>query len=182
MADTTFVNSVTLTDAEWFNDLNDAFYTALGGVAGAGTITKVQFPATQVASANANALDDYEEGTWTPTVGGTSTYTIQRGQYTKIGNLVTFMGHFVINAIGTGSTSIISGLPFTAVNDNNRGGVTVSSFGSLAVNAIYLTGYVDFNTTTIQFQGSAAAATGLSTLAIFGNGADVYFHGHYYVS
>jgi hypothetical protein len=33
----------------------------------------IQFPATQVSSADANTLDDYEEGTWTPTIGGSST-------------------------------------------------------------------------------------------------------------
>jgi hypothetical protein len=37
----------------------------------------------------ANLLDDYEEGTWTPTVaGGTAGYTVQTGRYTKIGNIV----------------------------------------------------------------------------------------------
>jgi hypothetical protein len=54
----------------------------------------VQFPATQVPSANANALDDYEEGTWTPTItfatpGDLSvTYATQNGRYTKIGDVV----------------------------------------------------------------------------------------------
>src|SRR5688572_17127941 len=49
------------------------------------------FPATQVPSADPNTLDDYEEGTFTPTVGdGTNNYTldIATGVYTKIGNLV----------------------------------------------------------------------------------------------
>ena len=39
-------------------------------------------------TATANELDDYEEGTWTPSVGGTATYTHQDGRYTKIGNTV----------------------------------------------------------------------------------------------
>ena len=44
---------------------------------------------------SANLLDDYEEGTWTPTLGASSTdptsvtYTIQKGRYTKVGSLVT---------------------------------------------------------------------------------------------
>lgn len=55
----------------------------------------IQFPATQVPSANANALDDYEEGTWNPdisfaTPGDLSvTYATRQGRYTKIGDLVT---------------------------------------------------------------------------------------------
>jgi hypothetical protein len=54
----------------------------------------VQFPATQVPSANPNALDDYEEGTWSPTItfatpGDLSvTYATQTGRYTKIGDVV----------------------------------------------------------------------------------------------
>jgi hypothetical protein len=54
----------------------------------------VQFPATQAPSANANALDDYEEGTWVPTItfatpGNLSvTYATQTGRYTKIGDVV----------------------------------------------------------------------------------------------
>jgi hypothetical protein len=37
----------------------------------------ITFPAAQSASSDANTLDDYEEGTWTPNVGGTATYTLQ---------------------------------------------------------------------------------------------------------
>src|SRR3990167_5794145 len=49
----------------------------------------IKFPATQVLSADANTLDDYEEGTFTPTIsGGTTagagTYSIQVGDYVKI--------------------------------------------------------------------------------------------------
>ena len=57
----------------------------------------ITFPATQAASSNANTLDDYEEGTWTPvptgiTFAGTASYT---ANYTKIGRLVT--ANLVIN-------------------------------------------------------------------------------------
>ena len=55
--------------------------------------TGITFPATQSASSDANTLDDYEEGTFTPlalgsTTGGTASYTVQIGRYTKIGNRV----------------------------------------------------------------------------------------------
>ena len=71
----------------------------------------------------ANKLDDYEEGTWTPTVttGFTSpTYNIQLGYYTKIGNTVRAYFRLVLNggtAIGNGV--IFSGLPFTATNNSS---------------------------------------------------------------
>ena len=69
-------------------------------------------------TAAANELDDYEEGTWTPVVEGTSTagtgtYIIQSGNYTKIGNRVLLSARVRWSAhTGTGSI-FISGLPFT---------------------------------------------------------------------
>jgi len=77
----------------------------------------IQFPATQIPSADANTLDDYEEGTWTPNVGGTATYTIQAGSYVKIGKLVLVRGTLRINTIGTGATNNIKGLPFSTGSD-----------------------------------------------------------------
>jgi hypothetical protein len=79
----------------------------------------ITFPATQSASSDANTLDDYEEGTWTPEIrggstAGTTTYASNRtGRYTKIGNMVTVQ--FTVgwtNATGTGALEIW-GLPFT---------------------------------------------------------------------
>jgi len=83
------------------------------------TGTGIAFPATQSASSDANTLDDYEEGTWTPSVGGTATYYASgnTGTYTKIGRVVTFKGLLYILSIGTGSTTQITGFPFViAVN------------------------------------------------------------------
>ena len=74
----------------------------------------ITFPATQSASSDANTLDDYEEGTWTPSLGGTATYYASgnSGTYTKIGRVVTFKGLLYILSIGTGSTTQITGFPF----------------------------------------------------------------------
>ena len=58
---------------------------------GAGAVGQIQFPATQSASSDANTLDDYEEGTWTPALGGAASgvsYASRTGTYTKIGNRV----------------------------------------------------------------------------------------------
>jgi hypothetical protein len=78
------------------------------------TLNGITFPATQVPSADANTLDDYEEGTWTPTIGGTATYVIRPAEYTKIGNLVFIRAEMEISVIGTGSAQFISGLPFSS--------------------------------------------------------------------
>jgi hypothetical protein len=81
----------------------------------------ITFPAVQVASSDANTLDDYEEGTFTPTIvgtttAGTGTYTSQTGRYTKIGNQVTVWIYFYWTAhTGTGNMRV-SGLPFTILN------------------------------------------------------------------
>jgi hypothetical protein len=91
---------------------------AVGGAtpsSGAG----ITFPATQSASSNANTLDDYEEGVWTPTVvGGYTgvTYSSQNGWYTKVGRSVVISGR--VNFSGTANSAGISvgGLPFSQGN------------------------------------------------------------------
>jgi hypothetical protein len=85
----------------------------------------VTFPATQSASSDANTLDDYEEGTWTPAIafGGSSTgvtyQTYSGGRYTKVGNRVFLTGSIFLTSKGsqTGSASI-TGCPFTEGSGN----------------------------------------------------------------
>jgi hypothetical protein len=70
----------------------------------------VGFPATQVASSDANTLDDYEEGSWVPTL-NSGTFSSASCRYTKIGNMVTI---FFDVTVGTGGGNQITNLPFTA--------------------------------------------------------------------
>jgi hypothetical protein len=76
-------------------------------------------------TAAANALDDYEEGTWTPVVAaGSATYAYQRGTYTKIGRTVYIHMFIKFSSVSSsGSYDIIAGLPFTAKNDLNYSGL-----------------------------------------------------------
>jgi hypothetical protein len=67
-------------------------------------------------TAQANALDDYEEGTWSPNIGGTATYDIQWGYYIKIGKSVQCWGGLRPDSMGTGNAKQIQNLPFTAIN------------------------------------------------------------------
>lgn len=103
-----------------------------GGTTGANGVG-VTFPATQVASSDANCLDDYEEGTFTATlVGGTTSPTIPvttTGKYTKIGRLVTVAISFA-NVTTTGASGVvtITGLPFTSGGANEVGPVAVYNF------------------------------------------------------
>ena len=92
----------------------------------------ITFPATQSASSDANTLDDYEEGTWTPVLvpsAGSLTTQSSGGVYTKIGNTVYCSGIILITNAGTASGSgQINGLPFTSTAAYNSIGSTLNSF------------------------------------------------------
>jgi hypothetical protein len=85
---------------------------------------QIKFPASQNASADANTLDDYEEGTWTPGVsfgGGTTgiTYSFQAATYTRIGRQVTCWCYFAMSAKGSSTGAAkLTGLPFTISTAN----------------------------------------------------------------
>jgi len=112
----------------------------------------ITFPATQDASSNANTLDDYEEGTWTPTAvgqtsAGTTTYVARAGNYTKIGNIATATCYIVVNGM-TGTGNLLISLPFVAnENYNSMGAVATYNLdwpqaGSLVVWAVAGFAYV----------------------------------------
>jgi hypothetical protein len=63
-------------------------------------------------------LDDYEEGTWTPTdaSGAGLTFNVQTANYTKIGRIVTVYLQFVYPSTLNGSNAVIGGLPFNAAS------------------------------------------------------------------
>jgi len=141
-----------------------------GGSTSAGT--GIAFPATQSASSNANTLDDYEEGTWTPNLGGNTTYSAQTANYTKIGRTVFCWFDFTVNAIGTGSPNTIAGLPFTggAITQGQPGSVAYWSSAANAVTALHLR--VDIGSTSISMAsttGNQNTVTNAPTF--FGNGA-----------
>lgn len=128
------------------------------------TSGQIAFPATQVASADATTLDDYEEGTWTPTCSpaGSATYTSRVALYTKIGRHVTVTCEISIDAIGTGGTSALTGLPFTVSSAFACApcywGAAASSFRTLFVT-------VQSGSGDITFRG-AAGSTITSTNAV----------------
>ena len=111
----------------------------VGGATASASGSGISFPATQSASSDANTLDDYEEGTWTPSLtadSGTATYGGDRvGRYTKIGRFVYINCTMTVVAKNTLVGNIrISGLPFTAADSNSNGllrydwGTTISGY------------------------------------------------------
>ena len=139
----------------------------------------ITFPATQSASTDANTLDDYEEGTWTPSIGGTATYNEAVGNYVKVGKMVTVNADIWIASIGTGSAGTVSGLPFTKASGYNQGCYTYY-WNALSVSITNLYPWID--TTTVKFHTVGAAATGVNnTINILQNNARVQFTAVYYV-
>jgi hypothetical protein len=134
--------------------------------------TGITFPATQSASSNANTLDDYEEGTFTPVISGTSTagtgtYTQQVGAYVKIGKVVQYQIYIILTAhTGTGDIAI-GGLPFTAsagfyppaaIYVNNLA-LTALNYPQIAVS----TSSTDFLVRQVSVGGGATSAIPMDT-------------------
>jgi len=117
----------------------------------------ITFPATQSASSDANTLDDYEEGTWEPTLnnGGTTTYTTRVGTYRKIGSQVTCWFDVQINSVGSGSGTL-TGLPF-ANNASVAGCGSVGYFANLVSSFVMINPIVPGNGTSVTFETATAA-------------------------
>jgi hypothetical protein len=115
-------------------------------------------------TAAANALDDYEEGTWTPTIigsttPGTATYLVQTGSYLKIGVTVT-VTFFVQWNTGTGLGSFtVGGLPFNTANDLSR--ITTGSImmDGVPFSGNYVVPYSQYGTNAFILYATTAGTT-----------------------
>jgi hypothetical protein len=159
----------------WFVDASGRVLvgTSTANTSGAKLQTSdgLTFPVTQVASADPNTLDDYEEGTWTPTVVGTATagtvaYSNRIGNYVKTGRFVTATGTVGWSA-GTGTGDLqITGLPFTT---NASTGFASVSFGYVEVLSLtalnYVLGYVAPNSSAIVIAQSPTGGGSITTVA-----------------
>lgn len=137
-------------------------------------------------SGSANLLDDYEEGTWTPTVlyNGSDTgqtYTHQVGTYTKVGRAVHYQAYVQVltNSSATGSLTI-GGLPFTSSTATNVFTTGSAGLDNAAVNLDQPVGRVGVNTTQVQIL-AGNGTNNWSTLdnSVRGSNFRVYVAGHY---
>ena len=132
-----------------------------GATAGAGGIA---FPATAVAVADVNTLDDYEEGTFSPGIsfgGGTTgiTYATQLGSYTKIGNRVFCTAKVELSNKGSSTGSaLITGLPVAIANSDNAQGATAIRLANVSF-ADYPQAVGVASTTTISLEDITNAGT-----------------------
>jgi hypothetical protein len=125
---------------------------------------QITFPATQSASADANTLDDYEEGTWTPTLTGSSgsaTYFVQSGTYTKIGNMVTLNMWIYAQTKNTLAGDLTITLPIATGATATRPSTFMKASGMTITGS--LNGWASTNTTTFA-------------LNIFNNGSGSSFN------
>jgi hypothetical protein len=140
-------------------------------------------------------LDDYEEGTFTPTVyadsGSGITYNGQTGKYTKIGNVVHYA--YVLSLTSKGSMSgdiYLAGLPFEVeggyVGSAEPWGISISYVGGLATTVYNISGWSNNQSTIVQLrrQSSADLAYGQAyvTASDISNSFYIQFSGTYRVS
>jgi hypothetical protein len=166
-------------------------YTERLQINSAGTLVlpqgQIQFPATQNPSSNANTLDDYEEGTFAPTFIGTVsnptvTYTGQLGQYTKVGNLVTFRIRLTISSATGGSGDLrIAGMPFTPISQDDPGFTAVVFSFNFPTNPLRAAVIGGSTQIRIDTTVSSNATTPVSELTSGGGSRFFVFGGSYFV-
>jgi hypothetical protein len=144
-----------------------------GATAGAGGLA---FPATAVAVADANTLDDYEEGSWTPTdnSGAALSFTVYNATYTKIGRVVEVEAAIYFPSTASTAGVQIAGLPFTSAGgDDGTGGISFSATNvNLSFTGLILRGNTNFVLELI----SGASVTNLNMSSKY-----IKFFGWYHV-
>jgi len=131
---------------------------------------QIKFPATQNVSADVNTLDDYEEGTWTPTdvSGAGLTLASGTGTYTKVGRVVAVAFSLQYPATASGLAAAIGGLPFTSGTFQGALTTVYTDYGAGIMHFIAAVGtQLGFFTmaavaiTNANFSGKIVRATGM---------------------
>jgi len=128
----------------------------------------------------ANKLDDYEEGTWTPSV-SSGTITTNGCSYIKVGNKVTIWGHLDNFSDYATSTSVtIGGLPFTANNSHDdfaTGSVMINYCTNTNISSSYINA-----SDTINFYGVNSGAHSVLQHQNLGGGSQIHFNATYFTN
>jgi hypothetical protein len=135
-------------------------------------------------TAAANALDDYEEGTWTPAwnSGANGRSISGVGGYTKVGNLVTVFGYFEIGgSVDTGSGDVsFSGLPFTSADVSaQRSAITIHVNKCASAVDGYISGFVYHNSQNFYVREGGIVADGGDLGNHFDQDTDFYMSASY---
>ena len=121
----------------------------------------ITFPATQSACTDPNTLDDYEEGTWTPTQGTGVTAVgafASAGSYVKIGKQVSFAGYITaVTSVAfnpASGTLVAGGLPFSVLSGIGSGtgcNISVSVVISVVPSGTAIYGGASIAATTVIY-------------------------------
>lgn len=143
--------------------------TFIGNVTASGV--GITFPPQQVASSNANTLDDYEEGTWTPnltrfTTGFTLTQT-RSGRYIKIGSVVVLWGTINITAVSAQGSNFwaLDGLPFALGTERGVVGSAGNLYSTTAI-----------TTSTVMMHIIAPTTSAVGNYFVFRNTTGAYIN------
>jgi len=156
------------------NILNLDGTALVAGQIAAGSVVQVIYSGTAwllLSSANVPVT-----GGWTPIIGGTATYNNNTGQFLKIGKWYFINANINILAVGTGSTTVISGLPATSTGTAM---VVQARVQQSVTNIVSLLGRVDVSNTTITLLSRTAASASDAANAIFQNSCTVDINGVY---
>lgn len=129
----------------------------------------IDFSATP-STGTSELFADYEEGTWTPSLGGSTTYNSRQGFYTKIGRSVFITLDIDVLLIGTGATFRITNLPWTP-GCNTSG--SIGFFTNAANTVVWGGNYVVGSDASLYFTGNAVLGAASASWNIFGNGTRV---------
>jgi hypothetical protein len=177
--------ALTLSTAQAATFAGTAILPTTLGVGGATPATSgagITFPATQSASSDANTLDDYEEGTWTPSLGGNTTYSQQAGTYKKVGGLVYVSAILQVAILGTGSSNQMSGFPFTSTA-GPRNTLAVAYWSATVGSLGYLAFYLGASTATSNTIATTSFTNNISDgYGVFQSSTYVMFSGCYHAS
>lgn len=130
-----------------------------------------------------SVLNTYTEGTFTPVLvssgGGTATYNIQQGSYTKIGNRVLFEANLNLtnHSLSAGNLTI-TGLPFSA---GTYSSLAVTCGGMAAAATTMIQAYVVSGSSVINLYKFAAGVQSTLTVANISTTAQIFVSGHFYV-
>jgi len=124
-------------------------------------------------------IPGYGRGQWTPSVGGTATYTNQVGRYVLLGDVVFISARLQINTIGSGLAGNILNLPFTASGADRRYAIPVAYIETAAISFIHIVMSIASGSNTLAIRGLTASGASFVDLAVLGNGTWIDFSGFY---
>jgi hypothetical protein len=142
---------------------------------------------------SANKLDDYEEGTFTPVMEGSTTNPSygggKAGRYTKIGNIVHFSAYVDMNPYNSNGNGNIyfAGLPFT-VDGSDAGAtrnISLSIWGPTIGSGYSISGQPVNNSNYLQFAlwgDNRNQVVWTYSTASFSSGDAIYIQGHYFTN